>query len=151
MGRREKDADSIYSVPSLGLWLRDMVRFLRGLGELQRNLQIKVWLFAAFGTLVMSTSANVLIDCGVSVEPVGIVSRPELIKAQVGEQGKKIENGGERVFLFGDPRDRFDAERMRGPPWRSLYRETARQPFSLRVSRAMRKTESRLTRFTGPR
>jgi len=56
----------------LGLWLRDLMGFLRGLDELQRNLQIKVWLFAALGTLVVVTGANVLIESGFSVDSVGL-------------------------------------------------------------------------------
>lgn len=56
-----------------GLWVRDVIRFTRGLDELQRNLQLKVWLFAALGTVVAETTVNVLSANGLDLEPVGIV------------------------------------------------------------------------------
>ena len=51
-------------VPGL-LYVRSWLRFIRGLDELQRRLQLEALLFAAFGTLLIGTVINVLNANGV--------------------------------------------------------------------------------------
>jgi hypothetical protein len=41
------------------LYLRKGLQLLRGLDELQRRIQLEAWLFAALGTVVVSTIVNV--------------------------------------------------------------------------------------------
>ena len=53
-------------VPGL-LYVRSWVRFVRGLDELQRRLQLEAFLFAALGTILVSTVINVLNAQGVDV------------------------------------------------------------------------------------
>jgi hypothetical protein len=48
------------------LYLRKGLQLLRGLDELQRRIQLEGWLFAALGTVVISTIINVLNANGVS-------------------------------------------------------------------------------------
>jgi hypothetical protein len=55
-----------------GLWLRYLARFIQGLDELQRHLQLKVWLFAAMVTVVWETTVNVLNATGAQLDPVGV-------------------------------------------------------------------------------
>lgn len=55
------------------LWIRSLVRFLRSLDELQRHLQLKVWLMAALGTIAAETAVNILSAQGANIEPLGIV------------------------------------------------------------------------------
>lgn len=52
-------------VPGL-LYVRSCMRFVRGLDELQRRLQLEAFLFAALGTLLVGTVINVLNANGVS-------------------------------------------------------------------------------------
>ena len=49
---------------------------------------------------------------GVSPGRSGTVALPRRIEAQIGERGAEIADEGERVFLFGDPRDGFDPDRV---------------------------------------
>lgn len=49
------------------LYMRDCQRFIRGLDELQRRVQIDAWLFASLGTLFISTVINTLGTHGVIV------------------------------------------------------------------------------------
>jgi len=46
-------------IPGL-LYVRDCLRFVRGLDELQRRIQMEAWLFAALGTLIIGTVINTL-------------------------------------------------------------------------------------------
>jgi low temperature requirement protein LtrA len=46
-------------VPGL-LYVRSCMRFVRGLDELQRRLQLEALLFAALGTLLVATAINML-------------------------------------------------------------------------------------------
>ena len=41
------------------LYLRNGLQLLRGLDELQRRIQVEAWLFAALGTVIVSTVLNV--------------------------------------------------------------------------------------------
>ena len=41
------------------LYLRNGLQLLRGMDELQRRIQLEAWLFAALGTVVVSTIINV--------------------------------------------------------------------------------------------
>ena len=47
------------------LYLRDCMRFIRGLDELQRRIQLESWLFAVLGTLIIGTAINTLAANGV--------------------------------------------------------------------------------------
>ena len=51
-------------VPCL-LFVRSHVLFMRGLDELQRRIQLEVWLFASLGTLFVETTISVLVANGV--------------------------------------------------------------------------------------
>jgi hypothetical protein len=51
-------------VPCL-LFVRSHVLFTRGLDELQRRMQLEVWLFASLGTLFVETTISVLGSNGV--------------------------------------------------------------------------------------
>ncbi len=51
-------------VPCL-LFVRSHVLFMRGLDELQRRMQLEVWLFASLGTLFVETTISVLGSNGV--------------------------------------------------------------------------------------
>ena len=51
-------------VPGL-LYLRSCMRFVGGLDELQRRVQLEAWLFAAIGTLLIGTAVNTLGSSGV--------------------------------------------------------------------------------------
>jgi hypothetical protein len=42
------------------LYLRSCMRFIRGMDELQRRIQLEAWLFAALGALIISTAINTL-------------------------------------------------------------------------------------------
>ena len=42
------------------LYLRSGLKLLRGMDELQRGIQFEGWLFAALGTVVVSTIINVV-------------------------------------------------------------------------------------------
>ncbi len=63
----------------LALWIRSMARFFGRLDELQRNLQIKVWLFASIGALAVVALVNMLILNGFDLKPVGIVPIVSLV------------------------------------------------------------------------
>lgn len=52
-------------IPGL-LYVRSFLRFVRGLDEFQRRLQLEVFLFASLGTLLIATVINVLNANGVS-------------------------------------------------------------------------------------
>jgi hypothetical protein len=49
------------------LYVRSWLRFIRGMDELQRRIQLEAWLFAALGTLVVVTILNILDANGVSL------------------------------------------------------------------------------------
>jgi len=51
-------------VPGL-LYVRSWVRFIRGLDEFQRRIQLEVFLFAAFATVVIGAIVSVLNEQGV--------------------------------------------------------------------------------------
>ena len=51
-------------VPCL-LFVRSHVLFTRGLDELQRRMQLEIWLFASLGTLFVETTISVLGSNGV--------------------------------------------------------------------------------------
>lgn len=51
------------------LYVRTCVRFIRGMDELQRRIQLEAWLIAAIGTLLLTTSINVLTAHGLSWRP----------------------------------------------------------------------------------
>jgi hypothetical protein len=53
-------------VPCL-LYARSWLRFIRGLDEMQRRIQVEVWLFAAMGTVLVETIISVLNAKGVGV------------------------------------------------------------------------------------
>ena len=46
-------------IPSL-LYVRSWMRFIRGLDELQRRVQLEAFLFAAMGTVIVGTAVNIL-------------------------------------------------------------------------------------------
>ena len=54
-------------IPGL-LYIRSGLRFIRGLDELQRRIQQEAWLFAALGTIIVSTGINILNAHGVQSE-----------------------------------------------------------------------------------
>lgn len=47
------------------LYVRSWLRFIRGMDELQRRIQMEAWLFAALGSLVLVTMLNILNSNGV--------------------------------------------------------------------------------------
>ncbi len=47
------------------LYVRDCLRFIRGMDELQRRIQMEAWLFAALGSLIIGTIINTLNANGV--------------------------------------------------------------------------------------
>jgi hypothetical protein len=51
------------------LYIRSWVRFTRGLDELQRRLQLEVWLFAALGAMLTGMVISVLGAQGVPLGP----------------------------------------------------------------------------------
>lgn len=51
-------------IPGL-LYIRTCVRFVRGLDELQRRIQLETFLFAALGTVLVGAAINTLIAQGV--------------------------------------------------------------------------------------
>ena len=48
------------------LYVRSCLRFIRGLDELQRRIQLEAWLFASLGTLIIGTVINTLNANGVT-------------------------------------------------------------------------------------
>lgn len=50
-----------------GLYVRTCVRFIRGLDELQRRIQLESWLFAALGALIITSVINTLNANGVAL------------------------------------------------------------------------------------
>ena len=50
---------TLHLIPGL-LYLRNGLQLLRGMDELQRRIQLEGWLFAALGTVVVSTIINVV-------------------------------------------------------------------------------------------
>lgn len=54
-------------IPGL-LWIRNFVRFYRGLDELQRRMQLEVWLFAVMGTLFAEVVISAMNAKGVHFE-----------------------------------------------------------------------------------
>ena len=53
-------------IPGL-FYIRNGMRFIRGLDELQRRIQHEAWLFAALGTVIMGTGINILNAHGVQL------------------------------------------------------------------------------------
>ncbi len=51
-------------VPGL-LYLRSCMRFVGGLDELQRRVQLEAWLFAAIGTVIVGTAVSTLGSSGI--------------------------------------------------------------------------------------
>jgi hypothetical protein len=49
------------------LYVRTCLRFIRGMDELQRRIQMEAWLFAALGSLFIGTIINTLNASGVSL------------------------------------------------------------------------------------
>jgi uncharacterized protein YacL len=49
------------------LYVRTCLRFIRGLDELQRRIQLEAWLFAALGALIIGTVINTLNANGVAL------------------------------------------------------------------------------------
>ena len=49
------------------LYLRSCLRFIRGMDELQRRIQLEAWLFASLGSLIVGTVINALNANGVSL------------------------------------------------------------------------------------
>ena len=49
------------------LYVRACLRFVRGMDELQRRIQLEAWLFAALGTLFIGTVVNTLDAHGVAL------------------------------------------------------------------------------------
>jgi hypothetical protein len=49
------------------LYVRSWLRFIRGLDELQRRIQLEAFLFAALGTILVSTVVNTLNANGIAV------------------------------------------------------------------------------------
>ena len=49
------------------LYVRTCLRFIRGLDELQRRIQLEAWLFGALGALIIGTVINTLNANGVSL------------------------------------------------------------------------------------
>ena len=49
------------------LYVRTCLRFIRGMDELQRRIQLEAWLFAALGSLIIGAVINTLNDSGVSL------------------------------------------------------------------------------------
>jgi hypothetical protein len=49
------------------LYLRSCLRFIRGLDELQRRIQLEALLFAALGTVIVGTAVNLLLAHGVAL------------------------------------------------------------------------------------
>ena len=49
------------------LYVRTCLRFVRGLDELQRRIQLEAWLFAALGALIIGTVINTLNANGVAL------------------------------------------------------------------------------------
>jgi hypothetical protein len=49
------------------LYVRSWLRFISGMDEMQRRMQLEAWLFAALATLVISTAINILNASGVTL------------------------------------------------------------------------------------
>lgn len=49
------------------LYVRSCLRFIRGMDELQRRIQLEAWLFASLWTLVITTVINTLAANGVAL------------------------------------------------------------------------------------
>ena len=49
------------------LYIRTCVRFIRGMDELQRRIQLEVWLFASLGALLIGAVINTLNEVGVAL------------------------------------------------------------------------------------
>ena len=49
------------------LYVRTCLRFIRGLDELQRRIQLEAWLFGALGALIIGTVINTLNANGVAL------------------------------------------------------------------------------------
>lgn len=49
------------------LYVRDCLRFVRGMDELQRRIQVESWMLAALGTLIVAAVINTLNAHGVSL------------------------------------------------------------------------------------
>ena len=49
------------------LYVQTCLRFIRGMDELQRRIQLEAWLFAALGSLIIGAVINTLNDSGVSL------------------------------------------------------------------------------------
>jgi uncharacterized protein YacL len=62
-------AVAIFPLIPVLLYIRSWVQFMRGLDELQRRLQLEVWLFAALGTVLTGVVISVLGAQGVPLGP----------------------------------------------------------------------------------
>jgi drug/metabolite transporter (DMT)-like permease len=47
------------------LYIRSLMRFVRGMDELQRRIQLEAWLFAAIGTILVGMAISTLNSSGV--------------------------------------------------------------------------------------
>jgi hypothetical protein len=57
-------------VPGL-LYIRSWMRFISGLDELQRGIQLEAWLFAVMGTVLIGTAVSALNQSGVHLGGLG--------------------------------------------------------------------------------
>lgn len=55
----------------VALYIRSWMRFIRGMDELQRRIQVGAWLFALVGTVFLETAVNVLVQTGVPLGGLG--------------------------------------------------------------------------------
>jgi hypothetical protein len=51
------------------LYVWDCMRFIRGMDELQRGIQMGAWLFAVLGTVIIGAVINTMNACGVDLGP----------------------------------------------------------------------------------
>jgi len=52
------------------LYIRSLMRFVRGMDELQRRIQLEAWLFATIGTILIGMAISTLNSSGVHLERV---------------------------------------------------------------------------------
>ncbi len=52
------------------LYIRSLMRFIRGMDELQRRIQLEAWLFATIGTILIGMAISTLNSSGVHLDKV---------------------------------------------------------------------------------
>ena len=52
------------------LYIRSLMRFVRGMDELQRRIQLEAWLFATIGTILIGMAISTLNSSGVRLDRV---------------------------------------------------------------------------------